>query len=126
MTDSLGGQRRMEPGPSNYQPVSSEGKPSTNVSRLPFEIHSKLCRKLDIKRELYYDDFRMLGEKIGLERDLIEYVGQRSNPTDEILKKWSGRDGSQATVGRLIEILHAIERADVAEVLEAWVGTQTQ
>ena len=76
---------------------------------------------LNIRRELRFDDFRMLAEKVGLDGYEIRYIEQLENPADVVLKTWSpARD---ATVGRLIELLkdEDLKRMDVAEVLEKWV-----
>ena len=67
------------------------------------------------------DDFRMLGEKVGLKMDQVEYLGQRENPTDLILKQWSST--GQATVKKLIDFLgeEGLERHDVIKILRNWV-----
>ncbi|KAL9989477.1 hypothetical protein ACROYT_G004035 [Oculina patagonica] len=95
---------------------------STVLANLPLAIHRRVCMMLNIKRDLKFDDFRMLAEKVGFDRDWIRCIEQMPNPTDEILKTWSSK--SQATVGNLIELLKGedLERMDVAKVLEDWVN----
>ena len=102
------------------QPTSS--RLSTNVSDIPLRIHRKVCMKLNIKDDLYYSDFRMLGEVMGYDRDVTRNLEQEKNPTNELLKMWCSSN-RQATVGRLIELLKHddLERMDVVEVLEKWV-----
>ena len=84
---------------------------------IPYGVYSKICTKLNIRRD-FFDDFRMVAEKLGMDRDAIEFIGQGRNPTDKIFTSGDRR----VTVRRLISILHDIERRDVAEVLEEWVA----
>jgi len=96
---------------------------STKVTSIPWEVYSKVCLKLNIEQSLRSDDFRMLAEKVGLERDETEFIKQKcQDPTDEILKMWS-KKSREATVEKLIELLQkdGFKRIDVAEILENWV-----
>ena len=79
---------------------------------------------LNIRRELRFDDFRMLAEKVGLDGYEIKFVEQSENPTNVVLSTWSSK--RDATVGRLIELLkdEDLKRMDVAEVLEKWVNNE--
>lgn len=97
-----------------------EARLMTTVTELPLRVHAKICLKLNIRR-LLFDDFRMLGEKVGLTRDEVEYLGQQDNPTDHILKKWSST--GQATVKKFMDVLseEGLERNDVIEILKNWV-----
>lgn len=72
--------------------------------------------KLNIKRDWSFDDFRMVAEELGMDRDTTECVGQQRNPADLIFSQYH----TSLTVGELVKILHKIERQDVAEVLEKW------
>lgn len=85
------------------------------VKNLPYPVYIKICAQLNIK-SLCFKDFRMVAEKLGMDRDVIEWIGQGENPTDQIFTSFH----RGATVGRLIQILHEIERPDVAKVLEHW------
>ena len=95
---------------------------STSVKRIPLSVHGRICVMLNVKRDVKFDDFRMLAEKVGLDKDETNFIAQRENPTDEILKTWSKKP--EATVGKLIEILKGkdLERMDVLKVLEDWVN----
>jgi len=96
---------------------------STKVTSIPLQVYSEVCLKLNVKRILRFDDFRMLAEKVGLNRDETDFIEQKfPNHTDEILKTWSTKS-REATVGNLIELLKAddFERIDVADILENWV-----
>ena len=84
---------------------------------IPYGVYSKICTKLSIRSD-FFDDFRMVAQKLGMDRDAIEYIGQSRNPTDKIFTSGDRR----VTVRRLIAILHEIKRSDVAEVLEDWVA----
>ena len=94
---------------------------STMLARLPLKLHAQLCMMLNVKRDLKFDDFRMLAEKVGFNRDFIRAIEQVTNPTDVILQNWSS--SSEATVGNLIELLKGedLERMDVVAILEEWV-----
>ena len=98
---------------------------STKVIDIPYAIYSEVCLKLNIKDQLSYKDFRMLGEKLGYERNVIDSLEQgETNPTDELLQKWCNSNRhDQATVKRLIELLEEddLGRMDVVEILENWV-----
>ena len=87
------------------------------VKDLPFSVLSKICVKLNILSE-FFDDFRMVAEKLGTDRDIIEWIGQSENPTYKIFT--SCHRG--AKVSRLIEILQEIKRPEVAKLLEDWVA----
>ena len=97
---------------------------SIKVTDIPFAVYSKVCLKLNIRDEMFYKDFRLLGEKMGYPRDVtrnLEQSSSRTNPTDELLQMWC-QSGRQATVGRLIELLKEgdLQRMDVVEILEDW------
>ena len=87
------------------------------VRCIPYRVLKQICTKLNI-RSPFFDDFRMVAEQLGTDKDTIECIGQSENPTYKIFTSYH-RD---ATVCRLIEILHEIERPDVAKVLEDWVA----
>lgn len=113
--------------PSLQSPSKSqrETRLSTAVTELPLRVHSKICLKLNI-RSVFFSDFRMFGEKVGLSRDEVEFLGQQVNPTDHILKKWSS--SGQATVKNLMDILaeDGLEKNDIIEILEDWVNQENR
>ena len=96
---------------------STLNKKDWAVKDLPYLVYIMICVKLNI-RSLLFNDFRMVAEKLGTNRDIIDWIGQGENPTHIIFS--SCHPG--AKVGRLIEILHEIDRAEVAKVLEDWVA----
>lgn len=98
-------------------PLSKGHRIALKVRELPLkEVYSKICVKLNIKR-MFFDDFRMVAEELGMDRDTTEYVGQQKDPTDFIFSEYR----RNVTVGELVKILHKIERLDVATVLEKWI-----
>ena len=86
------------------------------VRKLPLKIYSKICMKLNIRRDWSFDDFRMVAEELGMDRDTTEFIGQHRNPTDSLFVEYY-----YVTVLQLINILHKIERLDVAAILEEWI-----
>ena len=93
------------------------------VTDIPFKVYSQVCVKLNLKRELRFDDFRMLAEKVGLNKEETALIEQDyPNHTDEILKTWSVKN--EASVGNLIELLteRSFDRQDVAQILQDWVN----
>jgi len=105
---------------STYQDPTS--KLLMPVTKLPYGIRGQICIKLDIRDDLHFRDFRLLGEKMGFSKDLTRNLEQRRYATDELLQLW-GTTSSKATVGCLIEMLKEkdFDRSDVVEVLENWV-----
>jgi len=87
------------------------------VLDMPKKVYSTVCLKLNIKRDMSFDDFRMLAEALGMDRDKTTYSGQQINPTDFIFSEYN----PNVTVGELVTILHKIERFDVEAVLKDWI-----
>ncbi|XP_067057098.1 uncharacterized protein [Acropora muricata] len=105
---------------STYQEPTS--KLLMPLTKLPYGIRGEICLKLDIRDDLHFRDFRLLGEKMGFSKDVTRNLEQRQHPTNELLHLWS-RKSSKAKVGCLIEMLKDkdFDRSDVVEVLENWV-----
>ena len=105
---------------STYQEPTS--KLLMPVTKLPYGIRARICLKLDIKDDLHFRDFRLLGEKMGFSKDVTRNLEQRLHATNQLLQLWS-TTSSKATVGCLIEMLKEkdFDRSDVVEVLEKWV-----
>ena len=103
-------------------PLSRDFRNNMKVLDLPLkEVYSKICVKLNIKRDVYFDDFRMLAEELGMDRDSATYAGQQLNPTDFIFSVYN----PDVTVDELVKILRKIERLDVAAVLVDWIQQGT-
>ena len=88
------------------------------VRQLPLKIFSKICMKLNIRRDWSFDDFRMVAEELSMDRDTTEFIGQHKNPTDSLFAEYY----PYITVLQLVNILHKIERLDVATILEEWIN----
>ena len=100
-------------------PFFEEERRAIKVTQLPFEVYSKICIKLSVKRNMTFDDFRMVAQALGLDSDTIAFLGQQSNPADYMFFKY----GKHLQLDELIRILHEMERSDIAVVLEGWVVT---
>ena len=110
----------------NKPTENQKKKLSVKVTEIPYAVLSKVCKMMNIKDDLNYNDFRGLAEKMGLGKNDAELFDQRSkNPTDEILKEWVRRSYKEATVGKLIELLKEMERMDAVEELEDWVNEES-
>ena len=96
---------------------SSCDKNVVAVKNLPYPVYNKVCLKLNIRRD-FFDDFHMVAERLGMDRDTTENAGQDRNPSHKIFSQYY----PTVTVRELIEILHKIERMDVAEILEEWIA----
>lgn len=92
----------------------------TNILGIPSHVYNRVCSRLNVKDDLFFRDFRLLGEVLGYPKQVINRLsyGSMSNTTHEILQMWSTRSWGGATVGRLIEILMMMGRRDVVEILQ--------
>ena len=96
---------------------SKEVKESMIVKTLPYRIYSKICIKLNIRRNVTFKDFRMVAEELGMDRDIIDLIGQEKNPAECLFKEHC----PNVTVLQLLNILYKIDRSDVALILEGWI-----
>ena len=96
------------------------GKP-VKAQDIPYSILSKICMKLNIKNDLSFKDFRLLGEKMGFDKDLTKVLEQKSNPSYELFQMW--HSNPKSTVENLLMILKDDDmgRWDVATILEDWL-----
>ena len=93
------------------------------VTEIPLEVYKNVCVELNPKREVRFDDFRMLAEKVGLTKGETAFIADYYlNPTDEILKTWSAKN--EATIGNLMKLLKepSFGRQDVVQILQDWVN----
>ena len=105
-------------------PQTKSSRLSTNVKNIPYALLSKICLKLNTPSDVFFNDFRMLGQLMKIERDFIESLAhlRNSNPTHEILTRW-WQTTREPTVEKLIKMLEDkdMQRMDVVEILEDWV-----
>jgi len=91
---------------------------SQRMSAIPIQFIRKIYMKLDTQRELLWDDYRLLAEKIGLDSDVILWLGQQNNKTEFILQKFDAQE--DPSIRRFDEILEDMGRNDVVTVIENW------
>lgn len=89
------------------------------MSAIPYKFFCKICIKLNTSREPFCDDFRLLGEKVGLDKDDIELLGQKENPTKRIIDKFNSQKNS--CISKFKAIVEEMGRNDVVTVIEEWV-----
>ena len=92
---------------------------SKTMSAIPIEFYRQICMKLDTLLQLSWNDFRLLAEKVGLDKDKIWWLEQRDNPTKLILQEFESQ--KDRSIGRFKAILEEMERNDVVTVIEDWV-----
>lgn len=105
-----------QPGVDQKQSYTTNDRKMMEVRKLPYPIFNKICVKLNIKRD-FFDDFRMVGEELGVDRDTIEIAGQNRNPSEFIFSQCC----PNVKVHELVDVLQKIERMDVAEELKRWI-----
>ena len=107
----------------DVSPQTKRSRLSTNVKNIPHALLGRIRLKLNTS-DLHFNDFRMLGELMEIERDYIEFCAQlrNSNLTHQILTRW-WQTTREPTVEKLIEMLknEHMRRMDVVEILEEWV-----
>ena len=92
---------------------------SQKISAIPIQFYCEICKKLDILRRINWDDYRQLGEIVGLDKDDLLWLGQRENPTQEILQQFDSKKGS--SVGKFKIIVERMGRDDVVAIIENWI-----
>jgi len=92
---------------------------SETMSAIPIRFYKKICMKLDTLCRLSWNDFRLLAEKVGLNKDTISWLEQRDNPTELILQEFKSQ--KDCSTERFKAILAEMERNDVVTVIEEWV-----
>ena len=90
---------------------------SEKASKIPFNVLNKLCPIMNIHCP-FFDDFRMMGDYMGLDKIIIESAGQGTNPTKNLLQQFDSRFGG--TIGHVMAILDIINRNDAFSVLESY------
>lgn len=96
----------------------------TAVDDLPRNLYDNICVKLSIRR-FDYKDYRQLGESMDLSKDELHFVEHDENPADRVMRAWTKRKGSEATVDKLVEFVEdaRMDRFDVSQVLRNWIET---
>ena len=89
------------------------------MEKIPIKFYRKICIKLDNQRDCFWDDYRSLGEAIGLEKYVVSYLGQIGNPTCQMLEKFDSQEGSSIKTFR--DLVKEMGRDDVVSVVEDWI-----
>lgn len=94
---------------------------SKKVTDIPLTVYCAVCGKLNRKYE-ELGDYRLLAEKLNYSSDLIMNLEQntlKTNPTHKLFNMWCRDFGSEATVGRLLEMFKGkdLMRDDVVDLL---------
>ncbi|CAH3041838.1 unnamed protein product, partial [Porites lobata] len=76
--------------------------------------------KCPSKKRQFLDDYRLLGEKIGLSRDEITLLGQKGQPTHCMLQKFKSQKNS--CVGRFKNIMEDMDRHDIVTIIDEWIS----
>ncbi|KAK1173974.1 myeloid differentiation primary response protein MyD88 [Acipenser oxyrinchus oxyrinchus] len=92
---------------------------SIPLTALNFTVRKKLALYLNPKH-VSAADWTALAEAMGFEYLEIKNYEQYQNPTKMILENWQGTS-TQATVGKLLEMLTAVERVDVISDLQGFI-----
>ena len=92
---------------------------SRNMGSIPIKFYRKICIKLDNPRDCFWDDYRMLGEAIGLEKDLVLCVGLTGKPTEKLLEKFDSQGGS--SIRKFRGIVEKMGRDDIVCIINEWI-----
>ncbi|XP_015775491.1 PREDICTED: uncharacterized protein LOC107353663 isoform X4 [Acropora digitifera] len=76
--------------------------------------YTKICDNLNDERP-FYNDYRILGEEVGLHKDEILCLGQKDNPTHLIL------DQKGISIGEFRKCLEEMDRNDVVNLIDEWI-----
>ncbi|EDO32742.1 predicted protein [Nematostella vectensis] len=97
-----------------------EKKLNSSIGKLPADERRAVCTKLNVKNDIGQNDFRMLGECIGLNLEKITLLDQRCE--DPMHKIFIYLMHLGCSVKRLVYILLSpnFKREDVADVLIQW------
>lgn len=102
--------------------ISKTDKQEQIVHNIPGKIYFTMCQSLD-KESPFFNDYRIFGEHLGFSRGEINLLNNQ--PTDSLLRVWSEREGTNATVERIINILDDMQRHDILQILQNWVESKS-
>ena len=101
--------------------ISKTDKQKQIILTIPGKIYFTMCQSLD-KESPFFNDYRIFGEQLGFTRGEINLLNNQ--PTDSLLRVWSEREGKNATVERIINILDDMQRHDILQILQNWVESK--
>ena len=70
-------------------------------------------------QDISWNDYRLLGEKVGVDKDAILLLKQKGNQTQEILRHFDSK--KETCVERFKIILEEMGRDDVVTVIKDWI-----
>ena len=85
------------------------------IGDLNAETHRQLCRKLNI--DVSDKDWRTLAGRMKYTTQQVKEFARDANPADKLLDSWSTGEGHD--VASLIELVKAMNRNDLVELLES-------
>ena len=107
------------------QPVVDNKGYSTCITDVPSPVIYKMCMLLDIERTTDDNDYRMLGNELGLTSLQISSLKQKhNNPSHVLLMQVFAAKPNSGTLNHLIPILKKMERYDVIKVIDDWAKSQ--
>ena len=86
------------------------------VRTMDYSVREKICRMLNVPRQLLGGDFRTLAGLVEMSNEDIKLISDKDNPADEILTWWETQNF--ATMEAFQLKLQEMERHDIVEVLE--------
>ena len=102
--------------------ISKTDKQEQIIHNIPGKIYFTMCQSLD-KESPSFNDYHIFGEHLGFTRGEINLLNNQ--PTDSLLRVWSEREGKNATVERIMNILDDMQRHDILQILQNWVESKS-
>ncbi|XP_020625597.1 uncharacterized protein LOC110062991 [Orbicella faveolata] len=109
----------------NCLPSTISDKREQTIEHIPGKTYHSLCTKLDMIT-CFYDDYRLLGEKLGFPRQEISNLNRSNQPTHDLLSAWIKRKGDGATIQVLLDVLLEMGRHDLWQLLQSWAENSTK
>lgn len=103
----------------NCLSITTCDKREQTIEHIPGKIYHWICLKLDVITP-FFNDYRILGEKLGFVRPDIALLCNSNQPTNHLLNEWVARKGKGATVGVLMDVFDKTERHDLLDLLKTW------
>ena len=99
---------------------------ATHITLVPLPVINEMCRLLDLDRDILDgNDYTRLGSELGLDSTTILNLKQKCNsPSFVILMNVFSILPNSGTLEHLIQLLEKMNRHDVIEVINRWVGSQ--
>ena len=105
------------------QPSQGNRGYATHITNVPLPVIHKMCMLLDLERKLDDNNYRMLGNELGLNSIQINTLIEKCNsPSNVLLMQVFPALPNSGTLAHLIPILRKMERHDVTQVIDEWVN----